>query len=377
MTPIQLLEETEKAVGDPELSRQHTTLITKSADLKKMDTTMAARNTVLKNLKDNNAELEKDVQRIQERKKLLDKAENLKKKLPWLKYDQNKARFQASKAKEKETKRLLNEAVAKSEDLKKPVEASRKKKSEIEAAARKWQQVHERFESQRQSLIENESNMGEQVRAKAREILEVNKRESNRQEKIAASMRDLAAAEEELANLPAYEPPTAELRRIADEIRELELGMGERRNQRTEKQFLFNQKQQQRDQVVRRIAEINSVKNRLLQALKDSGARGVTEAYNWVESHRSEFCGEVHGPVLLEINIADKEHAKYVENHVPKYIWKSFITQDERDRNLLVKSLSQFEVPIINAREQVARNPPRITPQMREIGIVADRKSVV
>lgn len=50
-----------------------------------------------------------------------------------------------------------------------------------------------------------------------------------------------------------------------------------------------------------RIAEINSVKNRLLQALKDSGARGVTEAYNWVESHRSEFCGEVHGPVLLEV----------------------------------------------------------------------------
>lgn len=37
--------------------------------------------------------------------------------------------------------------------------ASKKKKSEIEAAARKWQQVHDRFESQRQSLIENESNM--------------------------------------------------------------------------------------------------------------------------------------------------------------------------------------------------------------------------
>lgn len=52
---------------------------------------------------------------------------------------------------------------------------------------------------------------GEQVRAKAREIIEVNKRESNRQEKIATAMRDLATAEEELANLPAYEPPTSEL----------------------------------------------------------------------------------------------------------------------------------------------------------------------
>lgn len=35
MTPIELLEETEKAVGDPELSSQHQSLIAKSADLKK------------------------------------------------------------------------------------------------------------------------------------------------------------------------------------------------------------------------------------------------------------------------------------------------------------------------------------------------------
>lgn len=38
MTPIQLLEETEKAVGDPELSTQHLTLIKKNADLKKIET---------------------------------------------------------------------------------------------------------------------------------------------------------------------------------------------------------------------------------------------------------------------------------------------------------------------------------------------------
>ena len=37
MTPIQLLEETEKAVGDPELSRQHDALIKKNDDLKKIE----------------------------------------------------------------------------------------------------------------------------------------------------------------------------------------------------------------------------------------------------------------------------------------------------------------------------------------------------
>jgi hypothetical protein len=38
LTPIQLLEETEKAVGDPELSGQHTTLIKKSEELKHIET---------------------------------------------------------------------------------------------------------------------------------------------------------------------------------------------------------------------------------------------------------------------------------------------------------------------------------------------------
>jgi len=52
---------------------------------------------------------------------------------------------------------------------------------------------------------------GEQVRAKTREIVEVNKRESSRQERINAATIDLASAEEDLANLPAYEPPTKEL----------------------------------------------------------------------------------------------------------------------------------------------------------------------
>lgn len=50
-----------------------------------------------------------------------------------------------------------------------------------------------------------------------------------------------------------------------------------------------------------RIAEIDNVKNRLLQALKDSGARGVVDAHNWVQSHRNEFQNDVYGPVLLEV----------------------------------------------------------------------------
>lgn len=377
MTPIQLLEETEKAVGDPELSRQHDTLIKKNDDLKKIEISVRQRESVLANLKANNADLERDVRRLQERKRLLERAENLKKKLPWLKYDQKKALYEESKKKEEEAKRLLHEAAAKSNDLKKPIDALKKNKSAFETAVRKLQQVHDRLDSQRQALIDNESKMGEQVRAKNREIVEVSKRESSRQEKIARASQDLATAEEELAKLPVYEPPTQELKEIGEQIRGFELGVAERRNQREEKQQEYTQKKQQRDQVVRRIAEIDSLKNRRLQALKNSGARGVVDAYKWVESHRNEFQNDVYGPVLLEIHIDDMGHAKYVENHVPGYLWRAFVTQDVRDRDLLQKNLKSFEVPIINAREQNNRNAPLVTPEMQEMGIVARLDQVI
>ncbi|KAG0584268.1 hypothetical protein KC19_3G198200 [Ceratodon purpureus] len=377
MTPIQLLEETEKAVGDPELSRQHDTLIKKNDDLKKFETSVRQRESVLANLKANNADLERDVRRLQERQKLLETAENLKKKLPWLKYDHKKVLFQESKRKEEEAKRQLHEAAAKSMALKKPLDTLKKKKSDFEAAERKSKQVHERLESRRQTLCEEESKMREQVRAKTREIVEVSKRESVRQEKIARATADLATAEEELANLPVYEPPTQELKEIGEKIRDFELGVAERRNQKEEKHQEYNQKRRQCEQVVRRIAEIDSLKNRRLQALKNTGARGVIDAYNWVESHRNEFQKNVYGPVLLEIHIDDKEHAKYVENHVPGYIWRAFVTQDERDRDHLQRNIKSFGVPIINAREQNHRNPPPVTLQMQEMGVVARLDQVI
>ena len=40
MTPTQLLEETEKAVGDPELSRQHHFLIEKTEEARKLEVVM-------------------------------------------------------------------------------------------------------------------------------------------------------------------------------------------------------------------------------------------------------------------------------------------------------------------------------------------------
>lgn len=50
-----------------------------------------------------------------------------------------------------------------------------------------------------------------------------------------------------------------------------------------------------------RLRNMEDTKNKRLQALRNSGAEKIFEAYKWVNEHRHEFNKEVYGPVLLEV----------------------------------------------------------------------------
>ncbi|TVU04118.1 hypothetical protein EJB05_50313, partial [Eragrostis curvula] len=93
LSPIHLLEETEKAVGNRDLPVHHRRLVAISKELKPLEMAIKQKEQTLNRLKALNAEQEKDVECIGLRNKLLRKAELMKKKLPWLKYDMLKKEF--------------------------------------------------------------------------------------------------------------------------------------------------------------------------------------------------------------------------------------------------------------------------------------------
>ncbi|KAL8546339.1 hypothetical protein ACS0TY_006162 [Phlomoides rotata] len=119
LTPVQLLEETEKAVGDPQLPIQHQDLIKKSQELKKCE-----RSKSLDQLKVLNAELEKDVERVRQREDLLAKVQSMKEKLPWLKYDLEKAEYVEAKKQADDAKLKLGEAAKALHAVKEPIACS-------------------------------------------------------------------------------------------------------------------------------------------------------------------------------------------------------------------------------------------------------------
>ncbi|KAF8398367.1 hypothetical protein HHK36_017294 [Tetracentron sinense] len=322
MTPVQLLEETEKAVGDPQLPVRHRALVDKSRELKRLEVTVKQNGDTLNQLKALNAEQEKDVERVRQREELLTKVESLKKKLPWLKYDMKKVEYMEAKEQENDAKRKLDEAAKILNDLKGPIEKQKQVKGMQDAECKKVSSLISKNAMKHIEILENESHLGVQVRGKYNEMQELRRQEESRQERISRAKEDLAAAESELANLPIYEPPKDEIESLGAQILELEVSANQKRFHKTEKDKLLVQKKGALRQCLDRLKDMENTNNKLLQALQNSGAERIFEAYRWLQEHRHELKKEVYGPVLLEVNVSNRIHAAYLEDHAPYYIWK-------------------------------------------------------
>ncbi|KAH9774384.1 Structural maintenance of chromosomes protein 5 [Citrus sinensis] len=335
LSPVKLLEETEKAVGDPQLP------------------TVKRNGDTLNQLMALNVEQEKDVERVRQRAELLEKVESMKKKLPWLKYDMKKAEYIAAKEQEKDAKKKLDEAANTLHEFSKPIEGKKQEKAILDGDCKKLSSLINENSKRRMDFLEKVDQVGVQVQGKYKEMQELRRQEQSRQQRILKAREELAAAELDLQNVPAYEPPHDKIVCVVSNF-DLLLSSGSARL----------------DVVLKDMEDKN---NKLLHALRNSGAENIFEAYCWLQQHRHELNKEAYGPVLLEVNVSNRAHANYLEDHVGHYIWKSFITQDAGDRDFLAKNLKPFDVPILNyvSNESSRKEPFQISEEMRALGISA------
>lgn len=371
LTPVQLLEETEKAVGDPRLPEQHRALIDKSRALKHVELSLEKNEGTLNQLKERNAELEKDVERVRQRDELLTKAESMKKKLPWLKYDMKQAEYREAKEREKAAAKEFEKAAKLLNELKEPIKKQKEEKAALDAKCKKANNRISDNAKKRMELMEKENQLEVELQGKYKEMDELRKQEETRQQKLKKAREDLAAAELELESLSPYEPPRDEIHRLREGIVELDYSANQARQNKLQAESEIKQKKFSLTKCKERLKEMNSKSTKCLNALRASGVERIFDAYKWVQEHRNEFHKEVYGPVLVEVNVSDQSHAGYLEGQVAWYTWKSFITQDPRDRDFLVNNLRNYDVPVLNytGHDNQREPPPEISASMRALGI--------
>ncbi|KAI3942684.1 hypothetical protein MKW92_020092 [Papaver armeniacum] len=373
LTPVQLLEETEKAVGDPQLPVLHATLVDRSSDYKKLEVTVKHNRDALNKLNALNVAQEKDVERVLHGKNLLAKVESMKKKLPWLRYEQRKRDYMKAKEEETDAMRKKERAAEDLSNLQGPVEELRKNLAAQEELCENLSNIMATNSTELMEKLQEAHLLEVQVQGKYDEMEELKTQDETRQQRIETAEEQLAAAEHALENLPDYdyESPMAERDLLGKQIVELINSAKEKRFQESENEYCLTQKKRTLDECLDRLADMEDDKYKLLQALKRSGADKIYEAYRWLKEHRHEFKKEVYGPILLEITVQNKDHASYLENHVASYIWRSFVAQDADDRDVLVEGLKQFDVPVLNyvGGRGNDRVPLQLSEEMQKLGM--------
>ncbi|KAI3830529.1 hypothetical protein MKW98_030692 [Papaver atlanticum] len=373
LTPVQLLEETEKAVGDPQLPVPHTTLVDRSSDYKRLEVTIKHNRDALNKLNALNVAQEKDVERVLHGKNLLAKVESMKKKLPWLRYEQRKSDYMTAKEDETDAKRKKEQATEDLSNLQGPIEELRKNLAAQDELCENVSNIMATKSTELMEKLQEAHLLEVQVQGKYDEMEELKMQDETRQQRIETAEEQLAAAEQALENLPNYdyESPMAECDLLGKQIVELINSAKEKRFQESENEYDLRQKKRTLEECLDRLTDMEDDKYKLLQALKRSGADKIYEAYGWLKEHRHEFKKEVYGPILLEVTVPDKDHASYLENHVASYIWRSFVAQDADDRDILVEGLKQFNVSVLNyvGGRGNDRVPLQLSEEMQKLGI--------
>lgn len=98
------------------------------------------------------------------------------------------------------------------------------------------------------------------------------------------------------------------------------------------------------DQTIKGIQDIQNKRLEVLQRLSPDAYKG----FLWLQSNRDKFSRPVHDPMILHINLKDREYAKYFENIIAVRDLTAFVCEDKSDMNLLMKYLRDQQKLQIN-----------------------------
>ncbi|KAH8548434.1 P-loop containing nucleoside triphosphate hydrolase protein [Umbelopsis sp. PMI_123] len=316
LSPPQLLERTQVAVGEHQMSEWHQKLIALRKEEKQLRAERQSDEDHLKTLRDRNSYLERDVVKMQQREKILKKISILKAKIPLAQYADAKKAYDNSKSVQQSALETLNRY--KSENM--PMDSIKRSQEEklkvLNHSFNQTNQVADRHETQLNELKNKIERVAQDISDSKSKILTIKQRAEPRAQTIA----DLKATIQRLETILAVGPPDADTSQIQLEIDELSSRSREIVDDLSE--VVDSQRDHERqsrkiDQAVdikkRQLADLQNVRKQRLEKLKERDL-DTYKAVEWLAKNRDRFTGNVYEPIVLEMNVKDPGYAGAIES---------------------------------------------------------------
>ncbi|KAJ6562746.1 hypothetical protein DFH09DRAFT_1159548 [Mycena vulgaris] len=339
MTPVQLLRETQLAAGDEHLTLWHETLISAGKELKGLTDTITSETATVRQLQERNENIERDVQRYRERKRIEHTIAMLKVLIPVQHYREARTEFIALKARQ----RAQHLKVSRLQERNKPAHAL------LAKLERQHNELHADREAAKKSLraalakVEKRTQASEALEGDSEDIQNklsgLKKAEKSRQNAIKgyeASIAEVKADLEKDVKIENQDDVTAEGRRLKAEF-EASPFESDKRAWDEKNSILRRRKEMNRAQQNEGTNLLNSLNSSEGVKLNNLGqwARDVADTVLWLRGNRDKFRMEVFEPPALSVTVPDVTFAAAVESCFSGAQMKMFVCQCKEDYDTL------------------------------------------
>ncbi|KAJ7619283.1 P-loop containing nucleoside triphosphate hydrolase protein [Roridomyces roridus] len=341
MTPIELLRETQRAAGDERLESWHQTLITDGKELRVLKLKIDTDEATVRQLRERNENIERDVQRYHDRKRIEHEIAFLNVLIPLQAYREIRTEYQDAKA----LQRVHHNRVTRLQQKNKPAHAF------LQKLERQFGDLHNERETAKKALraaikqVETKTASSDKLENDAEEVqsklANLKKVEKARQAAIKNHEADIVKFTEQIekaseVKMEKEADVQAERNKL---IAEYNAGSNDGDMRRCEQSM--NDVKHRKSQNQRR----EEAAQRELKSLDDAGAvklqnlirwdRDVGEAVRWLRNNKAKFKMEVFEPPVLSVTVPNKAFATLVENCFGGNQMKMFVCQCQEDYNTL------------------------------------------
>ncbi|NXE26551.1 SMC5 protein, partial [Ardeotis kori] len=350
LTKIELLEATEKSIGPPEMYQFHCELKnfrekerelevnihiieTESSDCE--ENLCKEKTNSLEKMRQRIERFKQDVERYHERKRHLDLIEMLERKRPWVEYENVRQQHEEVKQSRDQAKEELKNL----KDMQSPVTKKIQETEEnyknldmkIKDKAAEIKEISQKCK-QKQDALEMKDKQIEEIHQAFRMKKD---EEMDRQRKIHNTHKMIEDWKNELSTMAVCENLQPQTDAVNNELKTLQ---EERANVDSDISDLTAEKMNQereRKRIIDRLGQLNNIMNIKEENLKGR-FRDTHSALMWLRSNKDKFKKKVCEPMMLEINMKDNRHAKYVENHISANDMRAFVFESQEDMEIFL-----------------------------------------
>ena len=347
MSQQELLENTEKSVGEEGMFEKHQELKRAREEARMLESDVGKLVEDLKQEKQRNARLEPDVKAFNDRKNFLKKVEILKMKKPWVEYQMLKQSHDLTReekdskgAELKQQQRHLQPLLRRHENLK-------EEKNELDTKCKERSRLMRNCTKLIDDRQKQMSNIADQIMEVRQEYDSKVNEEQSRKKRLSDLQDQLKALENGLAAMDGSDRQkiVVELEQNAKNLRNVNMEMSNVQAEGENLKREINNIRAETKDVEHQLKQIKDVNIRKLENLRQIHQH-TYDAVLWLRNNRDKFKKHIYEPMIICLNVINPADAKIVETHISLNDLRAFICEDPSDLDLFLTLMKREKLKV-------------------------------